>query len=285
MISQTGSAGPEGRIAGLGPIRMHDVSSGEVTLELQEICAFSTREEAEGCLDAPATPFWEQANGFSFSPDGTVVALVGNSAALSLWDAETGELIAVVPDVVDGNLMSVAFHPDGSLVATSSLRQVVVFELPDLVEVARLDLGQPTGLAFSPDGSLLAVVNGSEEPALVETTTWSVVRRLVGAGSTIDLDFTSDGRLLVTGGREGFIRLWDVETGREVHTVPFELKGVNGVSFLADERHVVIGGVGSVQVMTVDLDELVESARSRVTRSLTDEECQTYLHLEACRET
>ena len=37
-----------------------------------------------------------------------------------------------------------------------------------------------------------------------------------------------------------------------------------------------------IHVYTLDIDELKGLARSRVTRSLTAEECQQYLHLEEC---
>ena len=50
------------------------------------------------------------------------------------------------------------------------------------------------------------------------------------------------------------------------------------------ERHLLVTPTDGpdVYVMTVDVDELLEIARSRVTRDLTDEECQTYLHVDAC---
>ena len=35
-------------------------------------------------------------------------------------------------------------------------------------------------------------------------------------------------------------------------------------------------------VMTIDVDELLRIARSRLTRPLTEEECQTYLHVDVC---
>jgi hypothetical protein len=37
-----------------------------------------------------------------------------------------------------------------------------------------------------------------------------------------------------------------------------------------------------VRVWTFDLDELIEIARNELTRTLTDEECQQYLHEQRC---
>jgi len=42
------------------------------------------------------------------------------------------------------------------------------------------------------------------------------------------------------------------------------------------------GGDGTARIYTLKMDELVELAQSRLTRSLTAEECQKYLHTEQC---
>jgi hypothetical protein len=39
---------------------------------------------------------------------------------------------------------------------------------------------------------------------------------------------------------------------------------------------------GYVRFNVLSLDELVDIAESRLTRSLTEEECQEYLHTDAC---
>lgn len=39
---------------------------------------------------------------------------------------------------------------------------------------------------------------------------------------------------------------------------------------------------GTVRIWALDLDDILEIARQQVTRSLTDEECRQYLHLDAC---
>jgi hypothetical protein len=42
------------------------------------------------------------------------------------------------------------------------------------------------------------------------------------------------------------------------------------------------GWDGTVRVYALKLEDLVALARQRLTRSLTDEECRRYLHVEAC---
>jgi hypothetical protein len=39
---------------------------------------------------------------------------------------------------------------------------------------------------------------------------------------------------------------------------------------------------GTVRVLALNIDDLIDLARSRLTRSWTRDECETYLHRETC---
>jgi hypothetical protein len=60
---------------------------------------------------------------------------------------------------------------------------------------------------------------------------------------------------------------------------------VTEVEISPDGRIVYSGSWdGLMRGFLLDVDELVKLAESRLTRSFTEEECQTYLHLERCPE-
>src|SRR4029078_2249307 len=69
------------------------------------------------------------------------------------------------------------------------------------------------GLAFSPDGQLMAAAGLKGEATIWETGNWTV-RHVVRAHSGIvrSLAFSPDGRWLVTIGFDGSIALWDRAT-------------------------------------------------------------------------
>jgi WD40 repeat protein len=58
---------------------------------------------------------------------------------------------------------------------------------------------------------------------------------------------------------------------------------LNGMAASRDGTRIATAAAdGTVRTYVVDTDELVALARSRVTRSLTTEECQKYLHVDEC---
>jgi WD40 repeat protein len=58
---------------------------------------------------------------------------------------------------------------------------------------------------------------------------------------------------------------------------------VYGLAFSPDGKHLATSGEdGIVQVYTLDIGELLDLARTRVTRTLTPDECQRYFQSPAC---
>ena len=72
-------------------------------------------------------------------------------------------------------------------------------------------------------------------------------------------------------------------TGERLMTLYGGTGNVFGAAFSPDDRHVATAvGDGTARLYTVDMEELIALAHERVTRELTDEECQIYLHTEQC---
>ncbi|MBI5766472.1 MAG: hypothetical protein HZA93_01665 [Verrucomicrobia bacterium] len=120
--------------------------------------------------------------------------------------------------------------------------------------VQRIDAGHPptytrppviTSLAFSPDGSLLAV-SGFHEVLLHKADGSGLVARLIGLSERIEsVRFSPDGsRLAVAGGlpaRMGEVQVWDLAARKLTVSVPIGYDTVYGVSWSPDGQLVAFG--------------------------------------------
>jgi WD40 repeat protein len=133
-------------------------------------------------------------------------------------------------------------------------------------EPTRLGGGQAFTLAFSPDGTVLAVWYNSERAVLLwDVQTQQQVGRLEGdlvwTGSIV---FSPDGRLLAFGCEDNTIRLWDVAAQNQVGMMQSPTRwGVMSVAFSPDGKTLASSGSGDNVVRLWDVQTLEQVAALR----------------------
>jgi WD40 repeat protein/class 3 adenylate cyclase len=273
----------------VGSIVVRDAATGMTQTELEGLCDYV--DPVRDCpVLPPDHPYAEWVFGISVTPDGRRAAAGGESFAASVWDLDTGSVVATLGPFGEpgsGGVTSAAIHPDGSKVAVRIIAdepRVAIVGL-DRSVLAEFPFEPPATsaghIAFSPDGTLLAT--GGSQLKVFDTKSWTVLWQVdAHDGGVFHLDFSPNSRSIVTTGPDGFVRLWDARDGSLLQAISMGEDYGKAIAF-TDDRHVVVGTLnGLVAGLTFDIDELVRIGRSRVTRSLTDQECRTYLHLDTC---
>ncbi|MFE7600875.1 hypothetical protein [Streptomyces sp. NPDC057494] len=209
------------------------------------------------------------------SPDGNTVATIGWSryvghSSLVRWDVRDPRMPRQLPVVEDSSTVrdllqgdEAAFSPDGRLLATAdTYGEMRLWDVSDPAVPRPLGSVDDAGgaLAFSPDGSLLAAGNEREVKLIdVRSPRHPIVRdeETAHTNTVSSLDFSPDGRRLVSAGWDGTVALWDVRDPRSM-TMDSRLYGHSGyvktTRFGADGHSLV--SVSFDEVIHWDLDDL-----------------------------
>lgn len=225
----------------------------------------------------------------------------GRYLAVSTFLEEHGVLRVLQPDGTEvarveerrGRwLPSIDFH-GGDVIAAAlrNTRDDPSLQQPRLLnwrtgEVVRQYDGRSVQVADDPTGHLLAAARLIEGLVDVwDRRTGEHLAILSGhTGPVTDLTFTPDGRKLVTASVDGTARVWNPRTGALEIVLPTpDTDPVSGVELAAGgSRLLTLGYDGVIRAWTLDLDELVRIARSKLTRGLTTAECQRFLDESRC---
>src|SRR5215211_2697559 len=83
-------------------------------------------------------------------------------------------------------------------------------------------------------------------------------------------------------GTDTTVRLYDADSGMERLVLRGNRWGVFSLDFSRNGTMLASGAHTEVRVWTLDIDYLLRIASDELTRTLNDEECRQYLHLETC---
>ena len=211
------------REALLGAVQAVDLSLGDGSGLLQPAALTGLRAAVQvGRQSMPLSGHHTAARWAAFSADGAKVVTVDESESARLWETATGRLIAVLPRR-GGFSYRVFFSPDGKYIIVPLLSGITqLWDAGQGTLIAELDggTGPVSHAAVSPQSRWLATVSGmsvSAKPFLHiwDLRTRQLVRSIHAHTERIQwVEYSPDGRLLLTASWDHTARLFDSTTGR-----------------------------------------------------------------------
>lgn len=232
------------------------------TAQEAAVQAVAAADQAATAAAQAATGARPAVRGVAFSQDGTQLITGSDDGIVRVWLAASGKPL----DLLQGHggaVSKVAALADGSVFSAGADSAAIVWETrPQWKLVARIgpSAENPLDVAasplvdrvlcldFSPDGTKLA--SGGGEPSrsgqlhIWDIANRSLIRELTDAHSdtVFDVEFSRDGRTLVSGAADKFVKTFEVETGKFIRGYEGHTGHVLGVSFKADGSAIASSG-------------------------------------------
>ena len=267
---------PEGAIArlGKGGINLMRFSPDGTRLAVGTDVGVWVYDMLTGEAMALFTGHKGQISTLAFSSDGKILASGGfNNPVIQLWDAETGNKLSTLTPIEKPHLIAVLTfvtfaQGDTTLISLDRFGRITHW---DVNTGKRLSNGSRNVNSYeaatvSQDGNTFATGNEQGKIYLWDSTTGGLLASFRGHAQFLEslkavlgwddrppqdekvqaLAFSSDGKMLMSGGEDKTVQFWDVEKREKHATLKGHKEWVTAVAFSADGETAASGDAGKV---------------------------------------
>lgn len=196
--------------------------------------------------------------GTAFNPESNQLALISDDDTVVIWDIATQQVSSNLAH--DEKVTNVNFSPDGEWIITYGEDETwlwdnntnkLVHEIPFKDSLVR----------FSPDGSLLAIVDRSSSIVRIwEVDTWQEIAQVGYNHSISKAEFSPDDGWLATLDDKGNVQVWATSTGTEITHISLGSYRASTMAFSPNGQWLVTSAIGD-KIQVWETGTWRESAR------------------------
>jgi WD40 repeat protein len=245
---------------------------------------------------------WKAHRGFvmslCWSPNSERVVSGSNDRTTRVWDAKSGKPVqGLNPMKRSEHVSAVSYSPGAKMIASGVQdMQIVIWDAKTGKRLSKIELKERVqSLAWTSENKLIVGSFGSIR--IFDTATWQCIADLVGppgtpVGDVVSLTLFQNDRFLASTSYDTTVRLWDLDTNREVSPPLQHEAGVTCAAFSADGKLLSTACYdGNAYVWDIyailkaaGLEDLLSDVSTNLTviRDLIHNECQAQKSVKVC---
>jgi WD40 repeat protein len=154
-------------------------------------------------------------NAVAYSPDGATIATAGDDRAIRIWDVSTGDQRACLIGH-GGPLSALAYRPRSAELATVDRQDVWIWNVDNRRHrrLPNVHDDWVRAVAYSPDGQTFATASDEGTVLIWGMEKGNYTVRLSDRAGPVSSVALRPGGAVITGGRDGTVRVWEAGTSR-----------------------------------------------------------------------